>query len=288
MLKNKGHKNFEVISEQLKEIVRRGNNVELHLHPQWIDAIETDDGGWKFVSYEHYRLHAFSESEITKMISGGKMLLEEIVNEAIPGYKVTSFRAGGWSITPFEKLSNGFESAGIELDFSVLPEAYMLDSDANYYDFRGVPDKTMWRFEENPLVENRNGRFIEVPCTRYTQTGFFSLLNKILNYNSSFMGDGRGVQYTGRSKKMLKMIYQRQNYYFTIDYTAPYIFSSKINSAVSKTDLISVYSHPKCFSKNSEINLTFLLKKYKTLSVSEIKEKVNSVYNECKSSDPIQ
>lgn len=274
-LKERNHPDFLIVSKQLEEIVKRGHNVELHLHPQWIDACEAGEGGWKFSSYDHYRLHSLSEQEIVKTFVDCKNLLESVVRNADPEYKVTAFRAGGWSITPFEKLSKAFSLSQIEIDFSVLPESFMNDSDANSYDFRGAPDKYFWRFDDDPLVENEKGRYIEVPCTRYTRFGFTSILNKLLGYDNKFMGDGIGVSYSGHKAKILQSFLKKINYYFTIDYTAPLLFSQKVLSYEAKHDIISVYSHPKCFSKNSAANLVFLLKKYKTLTIPDIKS-INS------------
>jgi hypothetical protein len=91
------------------------------------------------------------------------------------------------------------------------------------------------------------------------------------------MGDGSGVKYNVRPVNLLKMMFLRLNYYFTIDYTAPFLFIRKIKSKVSENDIVSVYSHPKCYSKNSEINLIFLLENFRTLNITDIKATIISL-----------
>jgi hypothetical protein len=48
---------FLYITEQLKEISKSGSSVELHMHPQWIQAKKTDKG-IIFESWENYKLHS--------------------------------------------------------------------------------------------------------------------------------------------------------------------------------------------------------------------------------------
>ena len=42
------NRDIQLIETQIKDIVRRGHRIELHLHPHWIDAQYNGDGTWNF------------------------------------------------------------------------------------------------------------------------------------------------------------------------------------------------------------------------------------------------
>ena len=66
---------YNLIKNQLKDMVRRGHRIELHIHPHWVDAKYNGDGTWDFSEFRHYSLNSFSEDEITEMLSE-----QEVVN----------------------------------------------------------------------------------------------------------------------------------------------------------------------------------------------------------------
>ena len=66
------------IVEQLKDMIRRGHRIELHIHPHWVDAKYNGDGTWNFDEFRHYSLNSFTKDEITDMFVEGTNLLESI------------------------------------------------------------------------------------------------------------------------------------------------------------------------------------------------------------------
>ena len=50
---------YNLIVSQLKDIVRRGHRIELHIHPHWVNAKYNNDGTWDFSDYSHYSLNSF-------------------------------------------------------------------------------------------------------------------------------------------------------------------------------------------------------------------------------------
>jgi hypothetical protein len=82
---------LQLVSEQIKDIVKAGSSVELHLHPQWLQAYQKD-GKIEFSSIENYRLHKLKEDCILELFKKSIELLESITLQ-----KVRCFRAGGFS-----------------------------------------------------------------------------------------------------------------------------------------------------------------------------------------------
>ena len=101
-LKKYNHPDLLLINKQLQDIVSIGSSVELHLHPQWLDAKPVKDR-WVFESFDRYRLHSLSEKEINQLFKDGIDILENITKQ-----KVKAFRAGGWSKSLYFLLCNIF------------------------------------------------------------------------------------------------------------------------------------------------------------------------------------
>ena len=157
---------YELIVNQIKDIVARGHRIELHIHSHWVDAKYNGDWTWDFGDFKHYSLQSFNEKDITQMLVDGTNLLTSIAQEVDPDYRIVAFRAGGWAIQPFSKLSEGFKSAGIKIDSSVMPGVEIV-TDYSYCNFLNLEPPTggAYRFSDDVNVEDNNGAFIEVPIS---------------------------------------------------------------------------------------------------------------------------
>lgn len=148
-----------LIEEQLRDIVRRGSRIELHLHPHWIDA-KYKNGEWDFSDFTHYCMESFSDEEAHDMIVEGTRYLESIVKNVDPNYKIIAFRAGGWAILPFCKFANGFKDAGIIVDSSVTKQR-IIEGYTHTMDFRLSPNEIIYKFRDDVLCPVRDGVYVE-------------------------------------------------------------------------------------------------------------------------------
>lgn len=159
-------KDYILLKEQLKDIIRRGHRIELHIHPHWVDAKYNGDGTWDFSIFRHYSLNSFTEDDIQEMFVEGKNLLTGIAREVDTEYEIIAFRAGGWAIQPFYTLRNAFKAAGIKIDSSTM-QGIKITTDYSSCDFLNMPFfiDGYYRFKdsvENPVDD---GEFIEVPIS---------------------------------------------------------------------------------------------------------------------------
>lgn len=164
----------QLIINQLKDMVRRGHRIELHLHPHWVDA-KYVSGKWNFSDFSHYCLNSFSKEEITSMFVEGTEFLESIAREVDPSYKIIAFRAGGWAILPFALMKEGFENAGIIVDSSVMQGCKIYANDMEL-DFINAPKESIYRFEDDVLQVNSDGHFVEAQICSFR----FSVLPSLL------------------------------------------------------------------------------------------------------------
>ncbi|MGH8194385.1 MAG: hypothetical protein ACREQ8_08315 [Woeseiaceae bacterium] len=148
---------FDRIRRHLAELVAANHDIGLHIHPHWEDT-RFVDGRWAFEN-TRYRLSEFSDVEAAEIVARYVRILGEAC-----GVAPTSYRAGGFCIEPFSKVAVALLDAGIDVDSSVVPGAYLKDSDKGF-DFRGLGGPDWWYFEESPSIPKRQGRFLEIPVT---------------------------------------------------------------------------------------------------------------------------
>jgi hypothetical protein len=155
------------IEQQVSELLIAGHDVQLHLHPHWLDTNYVH-GKWQF-DLTGYRLHSLSTSAdpddirtISGCITTGKKLIESVCGKTDPAHKVNTFRAGGYCIQPFSELAQPLTENGVFTDSSVC-RGFRFDNGQHSYDFSGIPDKARYRFSTNVESEDTKGNFLELP-----------------------------------------------------------------------------------------------------------------------------
>ncbi len=121
-----GYSPSEQMRLQAIDAVRRGHDVQLHLHPQWIGA-QYDEGAWR-LSNSQWRLADLPggfgrDDEITSILGAlhqGKQTLEAMLKPAQAGYQCVCFRAGGFYAQPSPDVIRGIKRAGLIADSSVV------------------------------------------------------------------------------------------------------------------------------------------------------------------------
>jgi len=261
-------KDLELIANQLKKIVNIGSSVELHLHPQWLDA-KPDKDRWVFDNFDRYRLHSLPKEEINQLFKNGINILENITNQ-----KVSIFRAGGWSITPFEKLKEAFIKNNIKIDMSVCPGFYKDELPMHYYNFLNTPNKEYYKFSNDVCIETANGIFLEIPVTTYEMFGFDLVINNLIKRfkNDEIYGDGKGLASSNGSQNIIKRVFKQNLRKATIESQSEYFFKKSFKKLKNK-NLLSYVMHPKTLSKTSFSNLKYLCQHNVTLNTKDLLER---------------
>ena len=258
---------FKLVSKQLKNIIEAGSSIELHLHPQWLDAYKKGNK-IEFKSFEKYRLHSLTQKKIIDLFKESIHLLEGITSQ-----KVKCFRAGGFCIEPFAQIKNAFEELGILYDFSVAPG--MLQKGGNIYDynFSDAPNLPYYHFQNDVKIPEPNGLFVEVPLSTYLNNPIYRLINKLqLKFvNDQIFGDGKGIQET--SNFFYTSISRRLRFsksFLTLDKTSNSFFKFLINFHFRKSQFLVIISHPKTLSIQGLLNLSYISKRFNTLNTTDI------------------
>lgn len=189
---------YALIENQLKDMIRRGHRIEIHIHPHWVDAKYNGDGTWDYSEFRHYSLNTFTEDEIVDMFKEGAELLTSIARQVEPDYKLCAFRAGGWAVQPFGKIKKGLEAVDIYIDSSSMPGVHIIcdNSECNFLD---APCKKegYYRFSDDVCIEDTQGKFLEIPISRTPAGIIRRIINKLISkskYDFSSMADGTHVR----------------------------------------------------------------------------------------------
>lgn len=148
---------LDKIKKQLGALSKQGHEIQLHIHPHWIDS-GFDGSSWHIDS-RRYRLHDFEPDLIRQIVHEQKACLANIADNEIFAY-----RAGGWCIQPFPAIRDALLQEHIWLDSTVYHSGVSEDT-VRWYDFSAAPKKAYWRFDADPLIEAANGPFVEIPIS---------------------------------------------------------------------------------------------------------------------------
>lgn len=191
MLEYSGLKStYNEIVKQLKELLKKGNDIQLHIHPHWESAV-FDGENWQMNIDGNYKLIDFEDYQIFKIVNKYKNGLERIIER-----EVNTCRAGGMSIQPFYRIKNAYKKNGIKYDSSVFPGG-AFESDNYNFNYLTAPKKGRYSFEDDVCVEEENGRFTEIPIAGWKYHPMFYLkqnISKKINpkWHTKF-GDGKTI-----------------------------------------------------------------------------------------------
>jgi hypothetical protein len=116
------------VDEQLREVVRRGHDVQMHIHPHWLKTeIERREDGSTHYQFDQAWLYPgphFGEvyGFMLQHLVAGKEYLNRLLGDAAPAYRCVAYRAGGYGIVHGDReILAALEDAGYLIDSSVVP-----------------------------------------------------------------------------------------------------------------------------------------------------------------------
>ena len=238
-------KDYKAITDQVKYLSDTGHDIQLHIHPHWEDSVY--DGTRWIIDVKRYKLDDFSNIEIEDIVYRYKKVLSDITEKP-----VFAFRAGGWCLQPFRKLRKIFIDNNITLDSSVFRNGYYT-SEQYSYDFRNAPDKDIYRFEEDVVVEKKDGFFTELPISPIKNSPLFFwklfLLGRKNPYLHKPLGDGNAMSAPGYRKKLLT---QNTNNPVSMDGYNSHLLQKAFNRLINKKmNYMVIIGHPKALSRYS-------------------------------------
>lgn len=153
------------IEEQLREAIKRGHDVQLHVHSSYFKA-QYKNGAFD-QCIEEYNMATLPIERIDEMVTECVTYLEDLLRPIKNDYKVWLFRAANWSMMPTENLYRVLVKHGITHDTSVYKGGCQGGNVC--YDYRAAYDN-LFAYPASMLNINERdekGQLIELPI--YTE-----------------------------------------------------------------------------------------------------------------------
>jgi hypothetical protein len=150
---------------QLERAVQSGHEVQLHLHPHWVD---TQFAEGTFRPSPHFTLGHFADrpapDDIPGIVSRGVGLLSEICTRADRQYRCVAYRAGGYVLAPHTAtILRALHDNGIRIDSSIA-KGFYLKTPHFAVDYRHMPRAGNWFIAPTgPLNEPAAAGIYEIP-----------------------------------------------------------------------------------------------------------------------------
>jgi hypothetical protein len=237
---------YAAVCKQVQTLARAGHEIQLHIHPHWEDSYW--DNGWRVVG-TRYALHAFSAPEILQIACRYSALLRELAGPDA----AFAYRAGGWVIQPFGKLRGALLSAGVCIDSTVYADGKS-EGELQPFDFHGAPARSRWRFDFDPLVEDAQGPFLEVPIASRRLSPLFywrlAALKKLGGAAHQPFGNGRAIP-MGRRDLVRKLLRPSASVVSIDGYKASFLEAAARDYARNGYEDFVVIGHPKALTPYS-------------------------------------
>jgi hypothetical protein len=147
--------------EQLRDFIRRGHDVQLHLHPSWFNA-RFEAGHWK-QDWSEYNFAELTLSRMTEIVGIGKRFLETLLRPVDPTYRCIAFRAANWAVHPSRNVIQALVENDIMIDTSVFKYGQrrgLVSFDYSHAHSNMVP----WRVDDDDICKHSDqGRLMEIP-----------------------------------------------------------------------------------------------------------------------------
>lgn len=150
---------------QLREALDAGHDVQLHLHPHWMNTeIEAD----RFIPGKPFMLGEYAQDDhpdkINEIVAQGVEHLQNIARKADSAYRCIAYRGGGYNLEPgCREILSALLESGLKYDSTIVP-GYVFYSQQNRVDYRNMPNKPNWFLHpDSDLRQPAKEGLLEIP-----------------------------------------------------------------------------------------------------------------------------
>jgi len=170
-----------LLKQQLKRAILEGHDVQLHLHPQWRNAVYVN-GKWSFpYSIKEVSYLCDDYEYALNSIQRAKKWLEDYLKPLKPGYQCVAFRAGYFQIQPSSNVLRALLNNGIVCDTSVSRGLKVNDKyhKLDFHDVR-TGNKPYRADIDNIVRENKSSLILELPLFTHLELRSLRILKNLL------------------------------------------------------------------------------------------------------------
>lgn len=119
----------ELWDSTVKLMKQRGFDVQLHLHPQWLDA--KYENGFFYVS-ESWNIGTYDDKQREKLVNHSVKYLNDLLQPIDSEHKITSFKPGSWGMQPSKGILENLCNAGIKLVIGIKKGLFIPNLQVDY------------------------------------------------------------------------------------------------------------------------------------------------------------
>ena len=149
------------IADQLRDAVRCGHDVQLHIHSSYFNA-RLERGGWR-QDWSEYDFAGLKLERLREVVRLGKNFLESLLRPVRADYRCFVFRAANWSVSPSKNVVRALVENGIKIDTSVFK--YGRREGLVNFDYADARSELVpWAVDENDIcASSESGGLMEFP-----------------------------------------------------------------------------------------------------------------------------
>lgn len=245
------------IRKQLQAAYKQGHDIQLHIHPQWVDA-EYKNGVWS-VNLNDWRLGGYDkqgEYSLENLLKKGKATLEEWIKPVDANYNCIALRAGGYNIQPSGEVVKAMKATGLMVDSSIYPGGKETGTLSNY-DYSSIAsDAEYWQTGDELENKGISGIYelpiVAFPIKRWKKFASIERIKSLLQNRKSAKDSFEAKTSSGdgkKSSKLDKIKYFFQDEWQTWDYC---LFSSSLHNRFLREikkqknrNVFTLVGHPK-------------------------------------------
>lgn len=160
---------YQEIENQLKEAIKRGHDVQLHIHSSYFKATYNEKS-WS-QCWDEYNMAALPYERIHEMIKQSKEYLETLLKPINKNYSCHAFRAANWSMMPTPNIYKALIENGINIDTSVF-KGGIQGGNVCYNYSNAYSHIFSYKASEKDINQyDKNGKLTEFPI--YTEMRYF-------------------------------------------------------------------------------------------------------------------
>jgi hypothetical protein len=250
---------FTPYSMQIASALTRGHDVQLHIHPHWVDS--TWANGTYYPS-THFALSDFENAlppnDIPGIVNRAYDFLCELCTAYVADYRCIAYRAGGHNLSPATgTILTALFDNGVRIDSSIV-KGFRFRSELSTVDLTGMPKSPNWMIPlSGPLYAEADSGMFEIPVAakpRTTLNNVPVLINRVLHRRRAHnpLGPSIHASHTPLFQKLARL-FPRSAWALSFDDAAHSlddvmgIFRAHVRAHDGTDDIIcAAASHPKC------------------------------------------
>lgn len=128
---------YSLWEHTVKTLKERGHDIQLHIHPQWLEASVEDD--YYFLSNK-WNLGGYTEVQQRQLVGDSIAYLNDLLRPIDPSYAVVGYKAGSWGMQPSSTLMSILKENGVNIVMGARDGMYI---PGNGVDFRDMEEKSL-------------------------------------------------------------------------------------------------------------------------------------------------